>query len=76
MDIPTLEELRRDPAKAENLLWALRHANDGWAISVWKDGGWCVWKPLDAKYAEAADEDYLVTIPLTELATVTPQSAD
>jgi len=74
----TLRDLILDPAKAENILHALRHANEGYALTVWKDGGWCLWKPLDAKYAamaaEGTSDEVLVTIPIAELATVTPQS--
>lgn len=40
---------------------ALRNANDGWAITVWKDGGWKLWRTLDAKYAEG-DPDWLATL--------------
>lgn len=39
----------------------LRNANDGWAITVWKDGGWKLWRTLDAKYAEG-DPDWLATL--------------
>ena len=41
-------------------LEAARHANDGWAITVWKDGGWKLWRTLDARYAER-DPDFLAT---------------
>lgn len=72
-----LRELSRDPAKAENLLYALRHANDGYAITVWRDGGWCLWKPLDSEIADRAsidtDNEVLVTILVAELATTTQQ---
>lgn len=40
----------------------LRNANDGWAITVWKDGGWKLWRTLDAKYAEGEPE-WLTTLP-------------
>jgi hypothetical protein len=39
---------------------ALRNANDGFAITVWKDG-WKLWRTLDAKYAEH-DPDFVMTI--------------
>jgi hypothetical protein len=45
----------------EDHLDALRNANDGWAITVWKDGGWKLWRTLDAKYAEG-DPDWLATL--------------
>lgn len=35
------------------------------AITVWKDGGWKIWRRIDAHYAEN-DPDWLVTIPLPE----------
>lgn len=45
----------------EDHLTALRNANDGWAITVWQDGGWKLWRTLDAKYAER-DPDWLGTL--------------
>ena len=55
---------------------ALRHANDGWAITVWSDigdvsgkkiPGWKLWRTLDAKYAEK-DPGWLMTISGDEIA--------
>ncbi len=43
-------------------LEALRSANDGFAITVWKSGHWKLWQTLDAKYAER-EPDWLLTIP-------------
>lgn len=45
----------------EKTLRQLREANDGFAITVWKDGSWRAWQTLDAKYAEK-DADWLLTI--------------
>lgn len=50
---------------ADGRLKELREANDGKAITVWKDGGYRVWSKLDAKYAER-DSGWLATIPLDE----------
>lgn len=36
-------------------------------VTVWKDGTWKVWGAMDAFYAQS-DPDYLVTIPLKDLA--------
>jgi len=36
----------------EDHLSALRSADDGWAVTIWKDGTWKLWSTLDAKYAE------------------------
>jgi hypothetical protein len=45
----------------EDHLVALRNANAGAAITVWKDGTWKAWQTLDAQYAEK-DENWLCTI--------------
>lgn len=50
-----------DPNGWQDHLAALRNANDGWAISVWKNGGWKLWRTLDAKYAES-DPEWLCTL--------------
>ena len=42
-------------------LEALRNANDGWAVTVWKDGNWRLWRTLDAKYAEG-EPGWLATL--------------
>lgn len=42
-----------------------KHTPTKLAISVWKNGEWCVWQPLDAVHAEN-EPDYLVTIPLPQ----------
>lgn len=47
-------------------LEALRNANDGSAITVYKDGGWKLWQTLDAKYAECEDE-WFCTIPMGDI---------
>ena len=53
------------------MLNALRHANDGFAVTIWEaaDGneeGWKVWRTLDAKYAEK-DPGWVMTIPMNLL---------
>ena len=50
-----------DKSGCQDHLDALRHANDGWAITVWKDGGWKLWTSLDAAYAEC-EPDWLSTL--------------
>lgn len=50
-----------DTSGLHDHLHALRNANDGWAISVWKDGSWKLWGALDAKYAER-DPNWLSTL--------------
>lgn len=52
-------------------LHALRTADDGWAITVWRDhdgqeGGWKAWSKLDAKYAEG-DPGWMMTIELSDV---------
>lgn len=50
-----------DPTGLSDHLEALRNANDGWALTIWKDGGWKLWRTLDAKYAEG-DPEWLATL--------------
>lgn len=49
----------------EDHLSALRDANAGAAVTVWKDGSWQAWQTLDAKYAEG-DPNWLCTIPFSD----------
>lgn len=51
-----------DPSGLNDHLSALRNANDGWAITIWKDGGWKLWRTLDARYAES-DPDFFASLP-------------
>ena len=55
------------PTAWGDMLTALRNANDGWAITVWADGGWKLWRTLDAKYAEG-DPGWVTTIPVHQVA--------
>jgi hypothetical protein len=56
-----------DPTGFKTHLEALRNANDGFAITVWKEGSWKLWQTLDAKYSEK-DPDWLLTIWHTDIA--------
>lgn len=63
------------PERAKDLLQELRSANDGCAITVWKNGTWKEWQTLDAKYAEQ-DPDFFVTIPLNDAKGELPEIKD
>jgi hypothetical protein len=57
---------REKLADYQQHLNAARNANDGFAITVWKNGTWKIWQTLDAKHAEK-EEDWLATIPSAAL---------
>ena len=58
-----------DLSAAADILEALRHANDGYVLTIWQGehAGWKLWQTLDGEYSER-DPDFFINIPMAEVA--------
>ena len=54
-----------DLSAATDILEALRHANDGYVLTIWQGdhAGWKLWQTLDGEYSER-DPDFFINIPM------------